>query len=96
VAHKKKSTSKQSSLKSGASVILEELPPGLLDGLPEEDQKAISAIVGVPIRFLTFDKDGRPELQFVEEHGTIHSIFVDRKHLKLSKFACKKASKRRK
>jgi hypothetical protein len=47
----------------GATVILEKLPPGLLDGLPAEDQAALSVIVGVPIRFSGFDEDGRLDLR---------------------------------
>jgi len=34
---------------AGDTVVLTELPPGLLDGLPLEDQRAISAIVGKPV-----------------------------------------------
>jgi len=38
--------------KPGDSVVLIEAPPGLLYGLPREDQKAISEIVGKPIRLV--------------------------------------------
>ncbi len=36
----------------GEHVLLIALPPGLLDGLPAEDQRAISAIVGKPVTLL--------------------------------------------
>jgi hypothetical protein len=64
--------------KLGRKVVLERVPPGLLDGLPREDKKDIAAIVGVPVRLSGFD-DGRLELEFVEENGTIHKIYIDRK-----------------
>jgi len=83
-------------LRPGATVILEKLPPGLRDGLPGEDQAAISAIVGVPIRFSGFDEDGRLELAFVEENRTIHHIYVDRKFVKTKKLRRGKLTKRRK
>jgi hypothetical protein len=36
-----------STLKPGETVVLMALPPGLLDGLPADDQRAIKAIVGI-------------------------------------------------
>jgi hypothetical protein len=42
-------TSKQTP-KPGDTVVLIEIPPGLLDGLPTEDQEAICDAVGKPIR----------------------------------------------
>jgi hypothetical protein len=95
VAQKKIATSKRPFPKPGGRVVLEKLPPGLLNGLPEEDQRAISAIVGVPIRFLGFD-DGRLELEFVEDGGTIHHIYVDRQFVKATKSSRRKVIKRRK
>jgi hypothetical protein len=80
--------------KHGRKVVLEKIPPGLLDGLPGEDQRAIAAIVGVPIRFLGFD-DGRLELEFVEENGTIHTIYVDRKYVRAIKPAHRKSVRRK-
>jgi len=96
VAQKKTAISKRSLPKPGERVVLEKLPPGLLDGLPEEDQRAISAIVDFPIRFLGFDDDGRLELEFVEEGGTIHSIYVGRQSVKAVKTGRGKVIKRRK
>lgn len=60
----------------GDDVILRKLPPGFIDDLPEEDQKAISAIVGKPVRLNEYDDDGRAELEFTDENGVIHFIYV--------------------
>jgi hypothetical protein len=69
--------------KPGEKVVLKSLPPGLLDGLPEEDQRAISAIVGKPVLLLEYDEDGRAELHFDDPFDGIrgtwnhtHSIWV--------------------
>jgi hypothetical protein len=54
--------------------ILTQLPPGLLNDLPEEDQKAISDVVGKPIEFVGYDEDGRAELTFTDGNEVFHSI----------------------
>jgi hypothetical protein len=48
----------------GGKVVLVAVPPGLLDGLPEEDQRAITAIVGKPVDLVGWDELGRAELHF--------------------------------
>jgi hypothetical protein len=63
-------------LKPGAAVVLTEMPPGLLDGLPEDDQAAISEIAGKRICLVGYDDDGRAELEFKDHEGTIHFIYV--------------------
>lgn len=60
----------------GDAVILCKLPRGFIDDLPIEDQKAISAIVGKPVRLNEYDDDGRAELEFTDENGVIHFIYV--------------------
>ena len=80
---------KKLSLRTGSKVVLKSVPPGLLEGLPVKDQKAIVSIVGVPIRLSGFD-DGKLELEFVEADGTIHSIYVDSKYVRASKTARRK------
>src|SRR5216683_656743 len=45
--------------KPGEKVILKALPPGFIDDLPEEDQRAISAVVGKPIILNKYENDGR-------------------------------------
>jgi hypothetical protein len=71
------------SLQVGESVVLVKIPPGLLDGLPTEDQRAIRAIVGTPVMLVAYDDRGRAELHFAdpfevqtEEHSHPHSIWV--------------------
>ena len=67
----------------GDVVILRAVPPGLLNDLPEEDQRAILAIVGKPVEFRGYDGDGRAELCFpdpfyeqTDESTYTHSIWV--------------------
>lgn len=48
----------------GQTVSLTSIPPGLLNGLPQEDQNAIVAIVGKPVLLAGYDEDGRAELHF--------------------------------
>ena len=50
--------------KPGETVVLTTVPPGLLDGLPQEDQNAINAILGKPVLLVGYDEDGRAELSF--------------------------------
>ena len=68
-------------LKPGGKVILAEVPTGLLTDLPSEDQKAILEIIGKPILFVGLD-DGRAELEFTDDEGVIHFIYVDPKFLR--------------
>jgi hypothetical protein len=63
-------------LKPGAAVVLTGMPPGLLDRLPEDDQAAISEIVGKRIFLVGYDDDGRAELEFKDHEGIIHFIYV--------------------
>jgi hypothetical protein len=58
-------------------VVLTEVPPGLLNDLPIEDQQAISEIVGKPILLNDYDDDGRAELEFRDSSGVIHFIYVN-------------------
>jgi len=67
----------------GEQVILLALPPEFLDGLPDEDQRAITAMVGKPVMLVGYDEDGRAELHFddpfdprTEESSHTHSIWV--------------------
>jgi len=60
----------------GTTVVLVRVPPGLLDGLPQRDQRAISAIVGQPVLLVDYDDVGRAELEFTDRKGRIHFIYV--------------------
>jgi hypothetical protein len=66
-------------------VVLTGLPTGFLDDLPEEDKLAISGVVGKAIILNGYDEDGRAELEFTEENGTIHFIYVNPAFLKSAK-----------
>jgi hypothetical protein len=63
-------------------VVLDVVPPGLLNGLPKSDQAAISAIVGKPVLLVGYDEDGRAELEFVDREGHNHSIWVKTRFLR--------------
>ncbi|HWZ45987.1 MAG TPA: hypothetical protein VNW97_21120 [Candidatus Saccharimonadales bacterium] len=69
--------------KPGSTVVLKELPPGLLDNLPDDDQQAISEIVGRPILLVEYDGDGRAELEFEDRDGVIHFIYVDSRFIEI-------------
>jgi hypothetical protein len=76
----------------GESVVLVAVPPGLLDGLPDEDQRAITAIVGKPVMLVGYDEDGRAELHFpdpfdvqTDEYSHTHSIWVAPKFIERSR-----------
>ena len=60
----------------GDTVTLTEMPPGLLDDLPMEDRLAISEVVGKPVVLNEYDEDGRAELQFTDNQGVTHFIYV--------------------
>ena len=60
----------------GSTVVLTSVPAGLLDGLPQSDQDAITAIVGLAVRLVDYDSVGRAELEFTDKRGDIHSIYV--------------------
>jgi hypothetical protein len=62
--------------KPGDTVVLTEVPQGLLDDLPSEDQQAIREIVGKPILLVEYDEDGRAELEFQDRDGNFHFIYV--------------------
>jgi hypothetical protein len=68
--------------KPGDRVVLTEVPPGLLDDLPIEDQQAISEVVGKPIQLNEYDEDGRAELEFVASDGNTHFIWMKPKFIR--------------
>ncbi len=68
---------KQKLLRPGEMATMNAAPPGLLQGLPVEDQQAILAAVGKPMRVLDIDSDGRAELEFTDKDGVVHFIYVD-------------------
>jgi hypothetical protein len=62
--------------KPGSMAVLTQLPPGMLNDLPIEDQKAISEIVGKPILLCGYDDSGKAELEFKDGQRVIHFIYV--------------------
>jgi hypothetical protein len=64
-------------LKPGDKVTFTGLPSGFLDDLPEEDQLAIAAAVGKPVQLNEFDENGRTELEFTDNEGISHTIWIN-------------------
>jgi hypothetical protein len=62
--------------KTGSLVILENVPPSLLHGLPEQDQAAIRSIVGRPVILAGYSW-GQAELEFTDNQGDGHTIWVE-------------------
>ena len=60
----------------GEIVILTAIPRGMLDDLPEDDQRAIKEIVGRPVLLSEYDDVGRAEIEFTDRSGQLHSLFV--------------------
>ncbi|MFC5864218.1 hypothetical protein ACFPT7_18075 [Acidicapsa dinghuensis] len=54
------------------NVVLTELPHGLLDELPFEDQQAIVEVIGKTVMLEAYDDQERAELRFIDEAGVIH------------------------
>ena len=59
-----RSVPRDSKPEPGEMVLLKSIPPGLVDGLPQDDQNAIVAIIGKPVLLVGYDDDGRAELHF--------------------------------
>lgn len=78
-------TGRGSKPKPGDAVVLTEVPPGLLEDLPMEDQRAISEIVGKPVLLRAYDDDGRAEIEFTGSDGVIHFIYVSSDFIKLAR-----------
>jgi hypothetical protein len=48
-----------------------------LNGPPDEDQRAITAIVGKPVKFCGYDETGKAELELVDQFDdSSHTIWV--------------------
>jgi hypothetical protein len=65
----------------GREVMLRALPAGFVDDLPAEDQNAILGVVGKPVFLRQYEKDGRAELEFTDQDGVIHFIYLDPKYI---------------
>ena len=64
------------SLRVGDSVLVNEIPVTLLDGLPSEDQLAITAQKGKTLTLAGFDEHGFAELDFIDADDNPHTIWI--------------------
>ncbi len=82
-----------SALRPGDLVKLESVPSSLLEDLPEEDQVAIRNIIGHTVMFVGYSH-GQVEIEFKDDSGSYHSIWVDEKQIKRVKtYACRSRSR---
>jgi hypothetical protein len=64
-------------MRKRGEVLLKALPPGFVDDLPDDDQRALLAAVGKLVALNGYDEDGRAELEFVDHEGVDHTIWLD-------------------
>ena len=57
-------------------VRIERIPEELLRGLPDEDQEAIKGCLGQHLTISGFDSYGNSEIEFIDEKGNTHTIWV--------------------
>lgn len=60
----------------GDSVKVIDIPAWLPQGLPEEDQIAIWSQIGKTLVIQGFSEDGDAELEFADNDGHIHTIWI--------------------
>ena len=65
------------------NVVLSALPPGFIDNLPAEDQRALVEQVGKQVILNGYDDDGRAELEFKDKKGLSHFIYLDPKFIEV-------------
>ena len=81
------------SLQVGDSVLVCEIPMTLLDGLPSEDQLAITAQKGKTLTLAGFDEHGFAELDFLDADHNPHTIWIAPTALEKSKIEIKNSQK---
>lgn len=69
-------------ISTGDTVILIGLPPFLLNDLPDEDLRAIEGQIGRTHEVIGFNEIGWIELEFSDDDGTHHTIWVEGAHLR--------------
>lgn len=69
-------------LSAGDVVLLVKVPDSLLSGLPVEDQDAIRSQIGKVLKVDAFDNYGNAEVEFVDNNGDLHTIWVNSTYLK--------------
>jgi len=70
-------------MQPGDLVVLISVPAAMFSGLPEEDQMAIRSVIGKTVTFtgITY---GQAELEFKDDRGDDHTIWVDTNRIKPS------------
>ena len=71
-----------SPIRTGEVVVLCDVPPELVRGLPDDDIRAIKAQVGARMEVVGFDSFGNVELEFASSADTFHTVFVSGQILK--------------
>ena len=66
----------------GQEVIVTALPQGFIDDLTDEDQRALIDVIGRPVVLRGHDEDGKAEIEFTDQEGTLHTIYLDPKFIK--------------
>ena len=55
---------------------------GVIDLVTRGPSRALYArVIGTEVLLMEYDEDGRAELEFTDDAGIIHSIFVDPKYI---------------
>jgi hypothetical protein len=57
--------------------MLKFVPSGLLENLPIADRKAILRASSSPMRLIEYDEVGRAGLEFTDDNGIVHIIYVN-------------------
>jgi hypothetical protein len=71
--------------KPGTRVIIHDVSPDLLLGMPEREQKALSEIRDKPVLLVGYDADYRAELSFRDRNKSLHFIYLDPIYIKAVK-----------
>jgi hypothetical protein len=58
------------------TLMLMEVPPGMLDDLPPDEEQALCEGVGKPIMLKEYDDAGRAGLEFKDRNGDLHCIYL--------------------
>ena len=79
---RKKFDRKNNLLKVGNQVMVIRIPQSLPEGLPEEDVIAINSQMGKTLIIEGFSENGDVELEFFDDFGHSHTIWIDASCLK--------------
>jgi hypothetical protein len=65
----------------GNVVVIDSIPDTLLRGLPRDDIEAIRACIGKKLPISSFNEVGDAELEFMDDLGDYHTIWLSGRHL---------------